>query len=155
MSPLHKKLCACFTKTTFACIFVILISWRSALREEPWAWIQRCLLQAFNQSAKASLKKWDLCVTPDGFFRLRKHFPTGKQEYFSFHFQRLKEVQYEGTSTAGEIVFKTIEDDIIVQTFGDPKGDIDSMSTMFKLPVLDIRAGQLDSLRNALIAFKH
>lgn len=155
MSPLHKKLCACVIKTSFACVLVVLISWRSARMEEPWMWIQRCLLQAFNQSADTSLKKWSLSVTPGGFFRLRKYFPTGKQEYFSFHFKRLKDVRYEGTFSGGEIVFNTIEDDIIVQTFGDPNGDIDSMSTLFKLPVLDIPAGRLDSLRNALMAFKY
>ncbi|MBC8052146.1 MAG: hypothetical protein H7Y13_03705 [Sphingobacteriaceae bacterium] len=123
--------------------------------EESWIWIQRCLLQAFNHTSGNQLKKWELSVTPEGFFRLRKYFLSGKQEYFSFHLSRLKDINYNGTSQWGDLIFKAIEDDIIVQTYNDPKGNIDSMATILSIPVLDMEPERLDSLRNALIVFKH
>lgn len=132
-----------------------LSSWRFSKYEESWEWIQRCLLQSYNQLSETSLKKWDLSVSPEGFFRLKKVFPSGKQEYFSFNISRLKEINFRGSSDSGEIIFVTREDDIIVQTYNDPHGNIDSMSTVFKLPVLGMEPQKLDSLRNALLMFKH
>jgi len=104
-------------------------------------------LQFFNQAA-IPLKKWEISVGPEGFFRLKKYFASGKQEYFSFNFKRLKDIKYEGTNDSGSVVFTTINDDIIVQTYNDPKGNIDSMSTVLALPVLNMSMEKLDSLRN-------
>lgn len=123
--------------------------------EETWKWVQRCLLQAFNHLAEDGLKKWDLSVTPEGFFRFRKVLPTGKQEYYSFHFNRLKQVSFSESPKSKIIVFETLSDDIIVQTFNDPKGNIDSMSTHLFVPVMDTGMISLDSLRTALSMFKH
>jgi len=50
--------------------------------------------------------------------------------------------------------FKTLNDDIIVQTYDDPKGNIDSMSTVLDIPVKSISAERLDSLNSALQYFK-
>lgn len=136
-------------------IITSLASWHYGRVEESWVWIQRCLLQSFNQSAGSPLKKLDLSVTPDGFFRLRKYFPTGKQEYFSFRFTRLSEIEYEGSVASGNIVFKTLSDDIIVQTYNDPRGNIDSMSAFLAVPVVNMEPERVDSLRNALLMFKH
>lgn len=131
-----------------------LASWKSGQVEESWKWIQRCLLQSFNHTAGNGLKKWELSVTPDGFFRHKKYLPSGKQEYFSFHFTRLKSIDYQGTPDSGAIVFNTVEDDIIVQTYNDPKGNIDSMSKALVFPVLKVGIEQLDSLKSFLIPFR-
>jgi hypothetical protein len=118
-------------------------------------WIQRLLLQAYHQSATMELKKWDLSVTPEGFFRLRKQFPSGKKEYFSFNFKRIADISYDGSTDSGEIVFITSGDDIIVQTYNDPNGNIDSMASVLRIPVINIGKGQVDSLKNTVLMFKH
>lgn len=144
----------------YACVLCVsmaltLLAWMPIKYEDSWEWIQRCLLQSYNTFSGVSVKKWDLSVNPEGFFRLKKIFPSGKQEYFSFNISRLKDVSYNGSPDSGEIIFTTREDDIIVQTYNDPKGNIDSMSTMFKLPVLGMDSRKIDSLRTALLMFKH
>jgi hypothetical protein len=148
-------------KNTLAVILICLCSaslfcsWTGLRLEESWQWIQRCLLQSYNHTSGVQTKKWDLSVTPEGFFRLKKYLPSGKQEYFSFHFTRLKDIEYHGGLDSGHIIFQTTEDDVIVQTYNDPKGNIDSMSTSLILPVLNMEPRRLDSLRNALLMFKH
>ncbi|MBC7915390.1 MAG: hypothetical protein H7Y07_14850 [Pyrinomonadaceae bacterium] len=136
-------------------IIFVGVSWKPVAKEEYWKWIQRCLLQSYNQSADNSLKKWDLSVSPEGFFRLKKYFPSGKQEFFSFHFRRLKDLEFSGTGTSGNIIFKTFEDDIIVQTYNDPKGNLDTMSAVLRLPVLNMQSEILDSLRTSISEFKN
>jgi hypothetical protein len=147
-----KKSVAVFS---FLLLMGSLTSWKAVDPEETWKWLQRCLLQSFNQSADGNLKKWELSVTPEGFFRFKKYFPSGKQEYYSFNFTRLKDVGFYGTSASGDIIFKTKEDDIIVQTYNDPAGNIDSMSTTLILPVLNMEPERLDSLRTTILMFKH
>ncbi len=93
-------------------------------------------------------------VTDNAFVRLRKTYANGKQEYFSFHLHRFNDLDYLGTATTGTVQLKTIADDIIVQTYGDPKGDIDTMATSLNIQVKNMSPERLDSLRNALIYFK-
>lgn len=89
-------------------------------------------------------------LTSDYFLRLRKTYQHGKQEYFSFNLHRLNEVEYQGDEQTGTLELSTTADDIIVQTYEDPKGDIDSMSTVLELPLKNMSTGRLDSLKNAL-----
>lgn len=142
-----KKLQKGFLSIILIIAISVLSSWRPHDPEESWKWIQRCLVQSFNQSADAKLKKWDLKVTPGGFFRLRKYFMSGKQEYFSVPLSRLKAIDYSGNSDSGAVIFETLQDDIIVQTYNDPSGNIDSMATSLTLPVLHLEPKMLDSLR--------
>ena len=136
-------------------LLLVLCSGKSSIYLENWKWIQQCLLQSYNYVADSRLKKWELSVAPEGFFRLRKFHVSGKQEYFSFHFSRLKDVRYDGVADSGNIVFNTLADDIIVQTFNDAEGNVDSMSTVLKIPVINMRIQKLDSLRKALMMFQH
>jgi hypothetical protein len=151
----------CKNLKAFPCkIFAIglvagLIAFKAKEPEESWKWLQRCLLQCYNQSAELNMKKWELSVTAEGFFRLKKYFPSGKQEYFSFNISRLKDVSFYGSASSGDIVFQTKDDDVIVQTYNDPAGNIDSMATSLKLPVLNMEPETLDSLRTRLLMFKH
>jgi hypothetical protein len=130
------------------------ISWK-VVQTDELKWIQRILSGSYNQAADTGLKKWDLSVTFDGFFRLRKHFASGKQEYFSFNFKRLSDIDFEGTLNSGNILFTTSEDDIIVQTYNDPKGNIDSMTSVLSLPVINVKPEQIDSLKSTVSMFKH
>ena len=142
-------------RTMLFCGLIVLSGWRFSSSDEHWKWIQRCLIQSYNQQEDSPLKKWDLSVTPKGFFRLKKYFPSGKQEYFSFHFNKIKDIEYSGTSASGDILFKTLEDDIIVQTFNDPKGNIDSMSTVLRLPVLNMEPQTWDTLKTTIISLRN
>ena len=130
------------------------ISWK-VIQTDELKWIQKVLSASYNQAADTGLKKWDLTVTLDGFFRLRKHFTSGKQEYFSFNLKRVSDIDFDGTLNSGDIIFTTSEDDIIVQTYNDPKGNIDSMTSILSLPVIDVKPEQIDSLKNNISMFKH
>ena len=113
-------------------------------------WVQRLLVQSFNPPAENHLKKWDLSFNLQGFFRLKLFYPSGKQEYYAFHVSRFKNLEYQGTDSAGNIIFETLQDDIINQTYNDPIGNIDSMSTILRLPVSHLEVKQIDSLRAIL-----
>jgi len=69
------------------------------------------------------------------FFASPKTYQHGKQEYFSFNLHRLNGVEYQGDDQKWHPALSTTADDIIVQTYEDPKGDIDSMATTIDLPV--------------------
>lgn len=122
---------------------------------DDFKWIQQCLTGCFNASSgNVKLKKWELSLTNKGFFRLRKFFPNGKQEYFSFNVKRFNDLNYLGTTESGDIVIKTLSDDIIVQTYNDPRGNIDSMAVSLKIPVVNIEPETLDSLMTVLSVIK-
>lgn len=117
-------------------------------------WSNKCLNESFDPSAVTKLKKWEIMVTPDHFIRFRKTYQHGKQEYFSFKLSRLDNIDYLGTPESGSLHFKTLKDDIIVQTYDDPKGNIDSMATVLEIPVKNVSSERLDSLNAALNYFK-
>ncbi|MBV8388563.1 MAG: hypothetical protein JO080_02055 [Mucilaginibacter sp.] len=119
--------------------------------EKEWLdWSNKCLLQSFDSSTDAKLKKWEIEVTPQHFIHLRKTYQHGKQEYFSFHLTKLDSINFLGNGPVGQLQFKTLKDDIIVQTYDDPKGNIDSMATVLAIPVKDMTPEKLDSLNDAL-----
>jgi hypothetical protein len=113
-------------------------------------WSNKCLNESFDPSAVSKLKKWEIMLTPDHFIRFRKTYQHGKQEYFSFNLSRLDNIDYLGTPENGSLQFKTLKDDIIVQTYDDPKGNIDSMATVLEIPVKDMTPEKLDSLNDAV-----
>jgi hypothetical protein len=123
-------------------------------KQQALLWASRCLLQSFDASGELKLKKWDLSVTPDAFIRFKKTYQNGRQEYYSFNLHRFKGLDYLGTTTKGTLRFKTLADDVIVQTYNDPKGNVDSMSTTLKIPLRNIEAEQLDSLLTTLTYLK-
>ena len=119
--------------------------------EKEWLdWSNKCLLQTFDSSTDTKLKKWEIQLTPQHFIHLRKTYQHGKQEYFSFHLTKLDSVNFLGETNNGQLQFKTLNDDIIVQTYDDPKGNIDSMARVLTIPVKDMTPEKLDSLNDAL-----
>jgi hypothetical protein len=122
--------------------------------QEMSAWGNKCLTQSYDPPTDTKLKKWELELTPDAFIRLRKTYQDGKQEYFSFHLHRLADMDYLGTTAYGTLQFKTTADDIIVQTYNDRKGDLDSLATMLSIPVKNMQPERLDSLQMVLEYFK-
>ncbi|MEZ2336318.1 hypothetical protein AB6735_11820 [Mucilaginibacter sp. RCC_168] len=155
-----KKSLQLQTKKILVFTLILLAGWlnysfRPQTDDQEWlSWSNKCLTESYNPPPDVKLKKWELTLTNDYFLRLRKTYQHGKQEYFSFNLHRLNQVQYQGDEQTGTLELSTNADDIIVQTYEDPKGDIDSMSTVLDLPVRNMSAARLDSLKNALSYFK-
>jgi hypothetical protein len=128
---------------------------RYSFNEQDWLlWTNKVLTQSYDPTGDAKLKKWDLAVTNDDFIRLRKTYQKGKQVYYSFNLGKLNGMDYFGDTYKGTIRLKAVEDDIIVQTYNDRKGDVDSMATTMSIPVKNMPAERLDSLQHALEYFK-
>ncbi|MDB4999782.1 MAG: hypothetical protein JWR76_859 [Mucilaginibacter sp.] len=90
-------------------------------------------------------------LTTDHFIRLRKTYQQGKQEYYSFHIKHFQDMNYiVGADLTDTLQVKTQADDIIVQTYNDPQGDMDSMATTLNIPVKKTAQARLDSLRQTL-----
>lgn len=125
------------------------------MTEEQWYyWTNKTLVQSYDSFSDTHLRKFELNLTDNGFIRMRRTYTNGKQEYYSFHTRKFKDINYLGTVSSGTLQLKTMADDIIVQTYDDPKGNIDSMATTLNIQVRNIEPGQLDSLREALLFFK-
>jgi hypothetical protein len=147
-------------KKFFATAIVIIAvfanySFKYSFNEQDWlSWTNKCLAQSYDPSADAKLKKWELTITNDDFIRLRKTYQKGKQVYYSFNLGKLNGIDYFGDTFKGTVRLKAVEDDIIVQTYNDRKGDVDSMATVMSIPVKNMPAERLDSLQQALNYFK-
>jgi hypothetical protein len=118
-------------------------------------WSNSLLPRVYDPSAEVTLKKWELSVTEDFFLRLRKTYQNGKQEYYSCQLHSFTDLDYIGSSASGLLRISTNADDIIVQTYNDRKGDVDSMATTLTIPVKNMEPEQVDSLRTALLYFKN
>jgi hypothetical protein len=114
----------------------------------------RCLYKGFDPTEEGKITGWQFYVTPDNFMRFKKLYYKGRQAYFSFNIHRFQDLSYVGDQTKGIVQIKTQSDDIIVQTYNDPKGNVDSMSTVLQIPVRNVSAAQIDSLKRALIFLK-
>jgi hypothetical protein len=146
-------------KTVF--IFSLLLSsavslcFAVSMTDQDWLnWGNKCLAQSFDSSSDTKIKKWELLLTDDSFLRLRKTYQNGKQEYFSFHLHNLADMDYLGNVNTGTLKLRAKSDDIIVQTYNDRKGNIDTMANTLAIPVKNMEPERLDSLQHALIYFK-
>jgi len=123
--------------------------------EPDWfSYVNRCLAQSYDPSGDPKLKKVELSLTTDYFIRLRKTYAKERQEYYSFSLHHLSDFDYLGSTTTGVLHFKTAADDIIVQTYNDRHGDVDSMTTVLDIPVKNMEPERLDSLHEAISYFK-
>lgn len=111
----------------------------------------------FHHPEPESLKirKCDIQLSEEGFLRYRRTYISGKQEYYSFNLSRLVSIDYFGNSISGELSMNTEEDDVIVQTFNDRSGDVDSMATYFRLEVHGITAEGLNDFQKDLLEIRN
>ena len=147
--PKSKKtfLVALLALSGAACLcFVVELDWLG--------WSNQCLATSYYATADVKLKKFEINLTEDSFLRLRKTYQNGKQEYFSLQLQQLDELTYLGNNYKGTLRLKTKDDDVIVQTYNDRKGNIDTMATMLDIPLKNMEPERLDSLQRALNYFK-
>ncbi|SKB51553.1 hypothetical protein [Daejeonella lutea] len=100
------------------------------------------------------LKKSEITISDEGFLRYRKTFLNGKQEYYSLNVSRLRDLNYWGTTGSGRLNIKTIEDDVIVQTYNDRAGNVDSMSVLLSIPMKDVDPQELISIQHNLFEIK-
>jgi hypothetical protein len=127
----------------------------AGMADQDWlSWGNKCLNESYDQSADVKIKKWELNLTDDAFIRLRKTYQNGKQEYFSLFLQKLDDIEYLGNVNSGTLELKAQSDDIIVQTYNDRHGNIDSMTSVLNIPLKNMEPERLDSLEQALIYFK-
>ncbi|HEX8023269.1 hypothetical protein [Mucilaginibacter sp.] len=141
--------------TSIFALIALNYGFKTEMSEQEWLnWSNKCLSNSFNPTPDINLKKWEIALTGDYFLRLRKTYQQGKQEYFSFNIHRLTNVDYLGSDAAGTLKFNTQTDDIIVQTYEDPEGNIDSMATSLGLPVHNMSTLRFDSLKIALNYFR-
>lgn len=127
----------------------------AAMTDQDWLnWGNKCLNESYDSSSEVKIKKWEINLTDDYFIRLRKTFQNGKQEYFSLHLPQLDSVEYVGDLNSGTLELKAKSDDIIVQTYNDRHGNIDSMASVLKIPLKNMEPERLDSLEHAFIYFK-
>jgi hypothetical protein len=110
------------------------------------------LHNADSQSVK--IRQFELLLNDEGFLRYRRTYINGKQEYYSFNLIRIKVIDYLGNTSSGDLSIQTQEDDVIVQTFNDRSGNVDSMATHFRLPLSSVEAEDLAALHNDLLEMK-
>jgi hypothetical protein len=92
------------------------------------------------------IKRYELNVTKSGFCRYKRYFQNGKIEYFSFNFLKYKDLDFYGSSNKGLLYLRTVDDDVIVQTFKDHSGDIDSMASFMVIPLKLVEPHDLNEL---------
>lgn len=115
--------------------------------EESTAIIQGILTKYYDSSVDGgTLKRYELNVTNTGFCKYKKVYANGKSEFFSFNLSRFKSIEYYGSTVRGELHVYTNNDDVIVQTHNDRKGDVDSMATHVIIPLKEIDQDVLNSL---------
>lgn len=113
-------------------------------------------LSAFHGTEPASLKikKCEIALSDEGFLRYRKYYISGKQEYYSLNLSRIKNIHYLGNTTSGNFIIETLEDDVIVQTYNDRAGNVDSMAVQLKIPLSQVEAEDLTQIENDMFEMK-
>lgn len=130
-----------------ACVFMAFRSADPDLLEKMRQCEYRLNLAFAPDLEDAKFKKVEINLTKDGFFRYRRTFMSGKQEYFSFNFSQFQEMEYLGTIQSGFLIMRTKPESIIVQTFRDRNGNVDSMATELKIPLKNIEAEDIQSFQ--------
>lgn len=130
-------------------------SFKPAMNEQDWlTWTNNCLNESYNQAAEPKLKKVEITLTNDYFIRLHKTYVRNKVVYYSFNLSQFSDMNYLGSADNGVLALSAKDDDIIVQTYHDRHGDIDSMTTTLEIPVKNMNPDRLDSLHQALEYFR-
>ncbi len=115
---------------------------------------QKLSISHGTEPESLKIKKCTITISDEGFLRYRKYYLNGKQEYYSFNLSRLKTIDYFGDTTSGNFIFKTLEDDVIVQTYNDRSGNVDSMSVQLTIQLKTIEPQDLIDLQQNLFEMK-
>lgn len=116
--------------------------------EQYVGYLQKSLTDHYDFSQESSqIKRYELNITNNGFCRYKRYFNNGKTEYFAFKLAKFKDMDYLGNATAGKLFLRTKGDDVIVQTYKDRGGDVDSMATQVIIPLKNIEPEELNLIR--------
>ena len=134
-----------FVSFSICLVFLLCAGFETA--EEELESIQNTLTKYHDSSAEGNvLKRYEFNVTNTGLCKYKKVYMNSKTEFFSFNFSRFKSMEYYGTDKRGELHLLTNNDDVIVQTHNDRKGDIDSMAREMVIPLKEIDQYVLNKL---------
>lgn len=132
------------------CMLLTAFSFKDSL-EEYALFLQKSFTEHYDASQEGSIvKKYELNVTNTGFCRYKRYFNNGKIEYFAFKLAKFRDFDYYGTTKSGLLYLRTKNDDVIVQTYNDKNGDVDSMATCMVIPLKNIEAEDLNQIRENL-----
>jgi len=133
------------------CLFLMAFSDPLDLMDET-VFVQKMLKDHYDEiGIKPALKRYELNVTNSGFCRYKRYYANGKVEYFSFNLSKFKDIDYLGTDKSGQLLLRTIGDDVIVQTYNDRRGDVDSMANYMSIPLKNVDAEELSQLSERLL----
>lgn len=142
----------------FSAVLLIPFSLGFQLSDDTHALAQQTqarLNESFDEEQIAyRLKKHEISLTDNGFLRFRKIMQTGKQEYFSFNMLRFADLDYLGTRSRGTLILRTRDKDVIVQTYNDPRGNIDSMTNEILIPLKNIEPEDLQQIQSNLLQIR-
>ncbi|MET4081633.1 hypothetical protein ABIB40_001582 [Pedobacter sp. UYP30] len=145
------------TKALIIAVFAMMASLFCAfsnpmLLEEYLNYLQKTLVDHYDGSQEKNLiKRYELNVTNTGFCRYRRFYNSGKTEYFSFKLSKFKDIDYLGTTKQGKLILRTVGDDVILQTYNDKAGDIDSMASSVIIPMKDMEVDDLNKIKSTII----
>jgi hypothetical protein len=140
------------------CVSIVFISASVPQDDSIHQFAERVLLRLNKmhhpESELVKIRQCELLLTDEGFLRYRKTYLSGKQEYYSLNISRVGSVDYFGDTGSGNLLLKTMEDDVIVQTFNDRDGNVDSMATHFRLDLHTVEPEDLVALQNDILGMK-
>ena len=119
--------------------------------EHYTSFLQKSFLDHYDISQESKqIKRYELNITNNGFCRYKRYYNNGKTEYFAFKLAKFKDMDYFGSPTAGKLFIRTKGDDVIVQTYKDRGGDVDSMATQVIIPLKNVEAEDLNLIHDYL-----
>ncbi|QPH39126.1 hypothetical protein [Pedobacter endophyticus] len=134
-----------------SCVFFCAFSEPDTLIESVTV-LQKYLTDHYDTSQEsATIKRYELNITNNGFCRYKRYFNSGKTEYFAFKLSKFSGMEYIGDTASGRLLLRTKGDDVIVQTYKDQGGDVDSMATQVVIPLKNIEAEDLNVLQNNFV----
>lgn len=147
-----KKFTLCLKMSFISalCVFFYAFSNPDPL-EQCAGFLQKTFTDHYDSAQESSqIKRYELNVTNNGFCRYKRYFNNGKTEYFAFKLSKFKDMDYYGNTASGKLYLHTKGDDVIVQTYKDRGGDVDSMATQIVIPLKNIEAEDLNQIRENL-----
>jgi hypothetical protein len=148
-----EKFTVCLKMSIFilSCLAFFAFTSTDILNEQA-IFVQKKLVDHYDAQQEAhALKPGELTVTNTGFCRYKRYLEDGKIEYFSFNLIKFRDLDYLGTVKVGKLLLHTVSDDVIVQTYNDKAGDLDSMASLLTIPLKNIEPEDLADLSKSFL----
>ena len=147
-----KKFTKTITIVVCAALGLFLCSFSNPPALEDYLnYLQKSFVDHYDADQEQSvIKRYELNVTNTGFCRYKRFYQSGKTEYFSFKFSKFKEMDYLGSTQKGKLILRTKDEDVIVQTYNDRAGDVDSMASALVIPLKNIEADELNKIKSVI-----